>query len=95
LGGALVLAALVALGETYNWDVILRFIRQAPYGQSDPLYGKDIGFYLFSLPAYVALKNWMLLTLALCALVAGAVYWVRITTKAPGYNGIMAPGIPE
>ena len=74
LGGALVLAALVALGETDNWDVVLRFIRQAPYGQSDPLYGKDIGFYLFSLPAYVALKNWMLLTLALCALVAGAVY---------------------
>ena len=76
-GGALVLAALVALGETDNWDVALRFIRQAPYGQSDPLYGKDIGFYLFSLPAYVALKNWMLLTLALCALVAGAVYWAH------------------
>ena len=55
----------------------LRFIRQAPYGQSDPLYGKDIGFYLFSLPAYVALKNWMLLTLVLSALVAGAVYWAH------------------
>ena len=27
-----------------------------------PLYGKDIGFYLFSLPAYVVIKNWMLLT---------------------------------
>ena len=77
VGGALVLAALVALGETDNWDVALRFIRQAPYGRSDPLYGKDIGFYLFSLPAYVALKNWMLLTLVLCTLVAGAVYWVH------------------
>ena len=71
------LAALIALGEAGNWDVALRFIRQAPYGQSDPLYGKDIGFYLFSLPAYVALKNWMLLTLALGALVAGALYWAH------------------
>ena len=76
-GGALVLAALIALGEVGNWDVALRFIRQAPYGQSDPLYGKDIGFYLFSLPAYVALKNWMLLTLVLSALFAGAVYFVH------------------
>jgi len=76
-GGALVLAALIALGEAGNWDVALRFIRQAPYGQSDPLYGKDIGFYLFSLPAYVALKNWMLLTLVLSAFVAGAVYWAH------------------
>ena len=75
-GGVLILAALIALGEAGNWDVALRFIRQAPYGQSDPLYGKDIGFYLFSLPAYVALKNWMLLTLVLSALVAGAVYSV-------------------
>src|SRR5208282_1235581 len=75
--GALALAALVALGEAGNWDVALRFIRQAPYGQSDPLFGKDIGFYLFSLPAYIALKNWMLLTLALSALAAGAVYWVH------------------
>ena len=48
-----------------------------PYGQSDPLYGKDIGFYLFSLPAYVAIKNWMLLTLVLSALFAGAVYFVQ------------------
>ncbi len=76
-GGALALAALIALGEAGNWDVALRFIRQAPYGQSDPLYGKDIGFYLFSLPAYAALKNWMLLMLALSALAAGAIYWVH------------------
>ena len=76
-GAALLLAALIALGEAGNWDVALRFIRQAPYGQSDPLYEKDIGFYLFSLPAYVALKNWMLLTLVLSALVAGAVYWAH------------------
>ena len=56
-GGVLVLAALIALGEAGNWDVALRFIRQAPYGQSDPLYGKDIGFYLFSLPAYVGTEG--------------------------------------
>ena len=96
LGGALVLAALVALGETVNWDVALRFIRQAPYGQSDPLYGKDIGFYLFSLPAYVALKNWMLLTLALCALVAGAVYWAHgdltLEKRPPATPWVIAHG---
>ena len=67
----------MAAAETGNWDVVLRFIHQVPYGQRDPLYGKDIGFYLFSLPAYVALKNWMLLTLVLSAFVAGAVYWAH------------------
>jgi uncharacterized membrane protein (UPF0182 family) len=74
---AVVLGILIAAGETGNWDLVLRFIHQVPYGQHDPLYGRDIGFYLFTLPAYVALKNWMLLTVVLSALVAGAVYFAH------------------
>jgi uncharacterized membrane protein (UPF0182 family) len=50
-------AVLVAWGEVSNWGVILRFIYHAPYGANDPLYDKDIGFYLFSLPTYVVIKN--------------------------------------
>src|SRR6516162_3282191 len=76
-GGAGLLAALVAWGEAHNWGVFLRFLHQVPYGANDPLYDKDIGFYLFSLPAYVLIKNWMLLTLFLSALFAGAIYWVQ------------------
>ena len=74
-------AALVSLGEVGNWDVALRFFRQAPFGQSDPLYEQDIGFYFFSLPAMIALKNWMLLALALSILFVGAIYWAiyRVT----------------
>jgi uncharacterized membrane protein (UPF0182 family) len=76
-GIAGLLGIVIAAAETGNWDVALRFIHQVPYGQSDPLYGNDIGFYLFSLPAYVALKNWLLVTLVFSALVAGAVYWAH------------------
>jgi uncharacterized membrane protein (UPF0182 family) len=63
--------------ELANWDVVLRFLYQVPYGESDPVFGKDIGFYLFSLPAYLALKNWLLLLLLLSAVLAGAVYWAH------------------
>ncbi len=76
-GLAIILATLVGWGEVHNWEVFLRFLRQAPYGAPDPLYGKDIAFYLFSLPAYAAIKNWLLLTLFLSALLAAAVYWVH------------------
>lgn len=34
---------------------------------NDPLYDKDIGFYFFLLPAYIVIKNWILLTLFLSA----------------------------
>jgi uncharacterized membrane protein (UPF0182 family) len=64
----------VAAGEVSNWEVVLRFIHQVPYGHSDPLYGKDLGFYLFSLPAFLSLKNWFLLMLFVSAVMAGTVY---------------------
>ncbi|HEV2547866.1 MAG TPA: UPF0182 family protein, partial [Stellaceae bacterium] len=76
-GFALLLGLLVAAGETSSWSTALRFLHQLPYGESDPVFGKDIGFYLFSLPAYVALKNWLLLLLPGSAVVAGTVYWAH------------------
>ena len=56
-GAAILLGLLTAAIELSNWDVVLRFLYQVPYGESDPVFGKDIGFYLFSLPAYVALEE--------------------------------------
>ena len=74
-GISIVVATLVALGWTTNWNIALNFIHQAPYGRSDPLYGNDFSFYLFSLPAFFVLKDWMLLVLVLSALLAALVYW--------------------
>ena len=77
VGAAGVLGFLIAVAEMSNWDVVLRFLFQMPYGQNDPVFGKDIGFYLFSLPAYLALKNWILLAIIFSFLIAGAVYGLR------------------
>ncbi|MDH2398665.1 UPF0182 family protein [Bradyrhizobium sp. SSUT18] len=76
-GGAALLALLVAAAEIGNWGVLLRFVYQVPYGADDPLYNKDIGFYLFSLPAYILIKNWTMLALVLSALFAAVIYWVH------------------
>jgi len=45
-------ALMIAAVEVHNWDLFLRYVYRGPYGQEDPLYGKDIGFYLFSLPIF-------------------------------------------
>jgi uncharacterized membrane protein (UPF0182 family) len=49
---------------------------QVPYGESDPLYGKDIGFSISSPSRVCRPQNWLLLTLVE-RLVTGAVYWVH------------------
>ena len=74
---ALVLGLLIAASEISSWDMALRFIYQVPVGERDPIFERDIGFYLFSLPAYVALKNWLLWLVFCSAIVAGVVYGLR------------------
>ena len=76
-GISVVVAILVALGWASDWNLALKYIFQAQYGRSDPLYGNDFSFYLFSLPAFLALKDWMLLVLVLSSLFAALVYWAR------------------
>ncbi len=71
---AVIVAALTALSWVDNWNMVLSFMLQAPFERSDPLYHKDFGFYLFSLPLFVALKDWMLLVLVLSAILAALVY---------------------
>jgi uncharacterized membrane protein (UPF0182 family) len=76
-GSACLIALLVAAIDVGNWDVFLQFLYRVPFGADDPLYNKDISFYLFVLPAYIIIKNWMLLTLVLSALFAGMIYRVH------------------
>ena len=85
---AVILGLLIAWGETGRWDLVLRFISQAPYGQNDPLFGKDISFFLFSLPFYVALKNFLLWILLLASLMAGSIYFLHddISLDSPAWS---------
>ncbi|MGY3617024.1 UPF0182 family membrane protein [Bradyrhizobium sp. USDA 10063] len=92
-GGAALLALLVASAEVSNWDVFLRFVYHVPYGADDPLYNKDIGFYLFSLPAYILIKNWMMLTIVLSALFAAAIYWVHGDIEYHIHHRSMSPTV--
>jgi uncharacterized membrane protein (UPF0182 family) len=59
--GGVVIAVVIGLIFTLNfhpeWDTYLRFHWGAAVGQSDPIFGKDIGFYLFRLPFYELIQN--------------------------------------
>ena len=49
------------------------------FGQADPIFGKDIGFYLFRLPFYELLRNSLAgLTLMTLTIVAGYVFHIGL-----------------
>jgi uncharacterized protein len=47
-----VIALVFSLAFSSNWDTYLRFHYGGAYGLRDPLFGVDVGFYLFHLPFY-------------------------------------------
>lgn len=81
--GRLVLAAsaVVALGigslAAGSWQTFARAINGGPFNRVDPLFGQDIGFYVFQMPLYRFVWVWLLGLLAICVAAALFVYLSR------------------
>ena len=69
---AAVVAALFALGFFTQWDTYLRFRYGGSCGLSDPVFGQDVGFYLFRLPFYQLLQSGLVILTVLA--LAGVVF---------------------
>ncbi len=59
------------------WSTSLKFINATDYNRTDPIYGKDVGFYLFKLPFYEGLQTWLFTLLGAGLLMAIAVYLLK------------------
>jgi uncharacterized membrane protein (UPF0182 family) len=57
-----------------QWDTYLRFRYGGYFGMSDPLFGADVGFYLFRLPFYELLQSSLMALMLVTLLTVPAVY---------------------
>jgi len=82
MNGISLLAALFAfvlafpIGTQY-WEQALLFLNSMPAGLLDPLFGRDISFYLFQYPFIEAMNTMVRSLLVIAAILATAVYFVR------------------
>ncbi len=67
----IVISLIVALGATALWDTLLLYLNRTPFGTTDPVFSRDMGWYVFTLPALSALLGVArsLVTLSLILLV--------------------------
>lgn len=70
-----VMALIVAIPIFKNWEKSLLFLFGSRSGVLDPLFGKDISFYLFSLPIYHLLQKEVLIVVALMLAGVLFIYW--------------------
>src|SRR3984885_8453096 len=87
LGGSIVIALVTGAGMMAEWPTLALF-RYAPAAAGsvvDPIFGKPLNFFLFTLPALELISGW-LLTLAIITCVL-AVVFILITGGASAFAG--------
>src|SRR6059058_3195859 len=60
-----------------EWDMLLRWVNQVPFGTTDPVFGRDIGFYFFTLPVLEFVRGWLLVALIVIAIGVVTLYFTR------------------
>ena len=71
---AAIVALLIGLYAGGRWETWLYFWYGVPFGSVDPILGRDIGFYVFTLPLFELVHGVLLLTLGLAAVLSVAAY---------------------
>lgn len=81
--GKLVVVALLALSffigsiATVAWDTVLLYLNRVPFGVTESFLGKDVGFYVFTLPFYEFLWNTVFYGILITIGVTLVVYLIR------------------
>jgi len=74
LPACLVAAVLLAARLVGEWAAAIGYLNAVDFGTQDPLFGRDVGFYVFRYPFLVALYQFLFLVLGLTAAAVAAVY---------------------
>ncbi len=79
--GTVLLSLIFGLVAQGNWEVVLRFFNGQPFGITDPVFNKEIAFYVFSLPFFNMLRGWLLGALIITLLSTAGIYLLSYTVQ--------------
>jgi uncharacterized protein len=90
-----VVIALISLGSglraSAHWETLLAYLNAQPFGSVDPLFGYDLGFFVFTLPFWRLLYGWSVALVAATLLLTFVVYVLQrslvLTTRGPRLAG--------
>ena len=77
----LILSAIFGAVVSGQWETFLRFFNSQSFGVTDPLYNRDIGFYVFTLPMITTIQGWLLGGLVVTLLGTGGLYFLLFSLR--------------
>ncbi len=82
LVSSVVLGTLMGWSLSANWITFRLAVAQSPFGIRDPLFGRDVGLFVFTLPALEIAATWLGGLLAIAFIVIAAVVLIPEVTGA-------------
>ena len=81
------IAIVAGLRATAHWEVVLAYLNGVEFGSEDPLFGRDLGFFVFALPFWRLVQGWATALTAGTLLLTTAVYVLQrslvMTSRGP------------
>ncbi|OGE19735.1 hypothetical protein A3J19_00090 [Candidatus Daviesbacteria bacterium RIFCSPLOWO2_02_FULL_41_8] len=71
------IAAFVGLIAASSWHEVLKFLSAVSFGQIDPVFSRDVSFYIFSLPVFSLGLGLIKAAIIISLLGCGAIYFLR------------------
>ena len=74
-----------------RWNEFLRLLNSVSFGMQDPLFNKDVGFYVFTMPALHMVQGWLMGAFVVLLVLSTVVYLASFTLR--GINPELTPGL--
>ena len=71
-----------------QWLTILRFLEPTPFGQADPLFGYDVGFFVFTLP-FLDIARYLCFALVVLSAIGSVAAYVAGGRLSVGPGGLL------
>ncbi|MFD1813349.1 UPF0182 family protein [Rhodococcus gannanensis] len=85
-----VIGALAGLVAQSNWVAVQMFLHGGSFGQRDPQFNLDVGFYAFDLPFYRFVLNWLFVAVILAFIANLVTHYVFGGIRLAGREGALS-----
>lgn len=92
--GALLIPTLIAVGAGgSSWEELLKYVNGTDFGIADPIFNRDVGFYVFTLPFLQSLQSFIWWTLIFTVIVTTAMHFFDYAINLSGKQVSFAPHV--
>ena len=82
----IVLAIIMGTIFSSKWELFLRFTNAANFGIEDPMYGRDISFYVFALPTYAFTQGWLFSVFIISIAATAIISFINFTVRGASFT---------